>query len=684
MSKLVVLPPPVAPAPTDQVLIVDELLLDGYRDIPTHLVRISYTNRTRFNFEALQQLSENIAEVGILQPILMRPVTPTADAPQIFEIVAGERRFRAACMAGLPAVPASVKTLTDKQAAEIQLLENIQRENPHPLEEAIGFEQLMLKHGYNADQLAAKVKQSRSYVYGRLKLCALSIKARELFLDDIKRFPASTALLIARIPTPQLQDKALDEIMAPQYNGEPMSVRLAATHISGRYTLALESAPFDVKDAKLLSAAGNCTKCPKRTGNQPEVYADTKSADVCTDPDCFAEKKAAHYQRIIVIANKKGLPILEGEAARAEISHSWNRDCDFVTAAQHLSTFERVAPSTGMAGTVSKYLSPNQLPAPVKYRKNSDGTIDEVFRRTDIQAALEEFGACETESARAARVAEEASDPKLSAAAEKKQNEELAAQKQRDANKERAATITAERTALYRKLRSRVAAGFSLHIMRELAKLLIRDHCNEYSLPDDLIGDLYSFERSDDSACAYIDQADASEVQMLILDTILGDALSVHPHYLDEEPSELEDAFLSMVKLEGIDASAAEIAIERIDPTLLTNPTDVLEVIEANIEHLGEVAAFIIDRAPHHLGNVEAAANKLGYFHTVDGWTKKEEASEAKPERGTLKLKTKQKDHSEATPVDGPVITVKKTRSASVPLSPAATWPFPTGSKQSM
>jgi len=137
--------------------------------------------------EALQQLADNIAEVGILQPILMRPVTPTADAPQIFEIVAGERRFRAAVVAGLLVAPASIKILTGKQAAEIQLLENIQRENPHPLEEAIGFEQLMLKHGYNADQLAAKVKQSRSYVYGRLKLCALSLKARELFLDDIQR-----------------------------------------------------------------------------------------------------------------------------------------------------------------------------------------------------------------------------------------------------------------------------------------------------------------------------------------------------------------------------------------------------------------------------------------------------------------------------------------------------------------
>src|SRR5438046_1206024 len=100
MSKLVVLPTPVVPMPADHVIVVDELISEGYRDVPLYLIRISYTNRTRFNPEALQQLADNIAEVGILQPILLRPVTPTADAPQIFEVVAGERRFRAAIMAG--------------------------------------------------------------------------------------------------------------------------------------------------------------------------------------------------------------------------------------------------------------------------------------------------------------------------------------------------------------------------------------------------------------------------------------------------------------------------------------------------------------------------------------------------------------------------------------------------------
>lgn len=680
--------------PADQVIVVDELVTEGYRDIPLHLVRISYTNRTRFNLEALQQLAENIAEVGILQPILMRPVTPTAEAPQILEVVAGERRFRAAIMAGLYVAPSSIKILSDKQAAEIQLLENLQRENPHPLEEAIGFEQLMLKHGYNADQLAAKVKQSRSYVYGRLKLCALSLDARNMFLDDIEHFPPSTALLIARIPTPELQNKALGEVMAPNYNGDKMSVRAAAALIANRYTLDLNAAPFDYKDAKLLAVAGNCMKCPKRTGNQPEIYPDAKSADVCTDPDCFAEKKAAHYQRILVIANKKGVAVLEGNDAREIVARTWSRDGDFVTDAQHLSTFERVAPDTGMAGTAAKHLIADAMPAPAQYIKYDDGRVEPVYRRSDIQLALEKIGACESESARSKRIEAEAADPEKAASVNEKQQAENARMKVRQEQETKAATITAERVAIYRKLRARAAEGLSLAMLREMAKLMVTDY-NDYSLPDDLIGDLYSFDRGDENVCAYIDQADASEVQRLMMDMIFGESLSISSHCLDDEPTDAETAFLTLTTTEAITATAGEIAVERIDVGELDNPADVFDVIAENIEYLADVARHIIAHAPHHLGNVEAAAERLGYAYSVNGWNKTATQSTAdndepaftgtdetaqQIERPKLQLKTK--PAITTAPADGPVITIKKPKKdRSAALAPAGAWPFPTQSQ---
>jgi ParB/RepB/Spo0J family partition protein len=709
MSKLVVLPPPIVPAPADQAIVVDELIAEGYREIPLHLVRISYTNRTRFNPEALQQLAENIAEVGILQPILMRPVTPTAEAPQILEIVAGERRFRAAVIAGLAAVPAGIKHLSDKQAAEIQLLENIQRENPHPLEEAIGFEQLMLKHGYNAEELAAKVKQSRSYVYARLKLCALSLRARELFLDDIQRFPASTALLIARIPTPQLQDKALSEIMAPQYGtNEPMSVRQAAQHIASRYTLDLGAAVFDTKDAKLMGSAGSCIKCPKRTGNQLEVYADAKSADVCTDPDCFAEKKAAHYQRLIVVANKSKLSILEGADASNIRSSAWSGDAEFVIPATNLWSFDRVAKSTGMSGTVGSRLESSQLPKPVKYLKETGGVVTPVYRRSEVQAALEQHGVCESEQAQAERLAVEEADPEVIAARQKQQERETQQAQQREALKRKATAMTAERVALYRKLRESARNGIPLSMLRELAKLMIRDDMNWMTLPDDLIGDLYPFGRDDEAACAFIDTADAATVQLLIMDLVVGEGLGVSTNSIDEEEADpdtryralLAVAFAEAISIDCADiaAAAATLAALGIDVDDLEAYEDVLDVLQENQDHLAAVCAHIVAKAPHHTANVEAAANSLGYSYGIGGWQKKESASgdavltkstsadddAQQPEQATVSVRAKitLKKKADVPHQEGsaPIVRVKKDRAAqaAAALTPATAWPFPT------
>lgn len=694
MSKLVVLSDPIAPMPAGATIDIAELMqLDGYQTLPTCLLRISTTNRKRFDFEALERLAANVKEIGILQPILIRLVKPTEAHPQPFEIVAGERRFRSAVLAKLDEVPVIVRQLSDVQAAEIQLLENIQREDPHPLEEAEGYQLLMQNHGYDADQLAERVKKSRAYIYGRLKLCALTLDVREVFLDgDIS---ASTALLIARIPVPDLQKRALKEILNPSTwpTHEPMSHRRARDYIQDTYTLDLTSAPFDIKDAKLLAAGGNCVKCPKRTGNQPEIYPDAKSADVCTDPDCYAEKKATHYQRIIVAANKRGIPVLEGKEATNISYNTWSSESEFVTAGTHLSSFERVAPATGMSGHVKELLSPDVLPSPAAYLKNSKGEVTPVFKRSDVQAVLEKQSLCETPAAREARLAEEAADPSKAPGLTKQEEAQQARHKQQQEDDERAERVTLERTVIYRKLRARAKDGLTLPMFRELAKLLVRDF-NSYSLPDDLLGDLYKFNRSDDDACAYIDQADAVEVQLLMMDMLLGEALSVSAHSLDDDPELTDEALLALAKIEGVSASASEIAIERIDISELRNPSDVHEVLAANIEHLAEVARHIVDKAPHHLGNVVKAANELEYVYNKDGWTKvssptvldqeqadqgaqtdSDDASElaadlecedpASPSpRAKLQLKTKP---AAPAATDGPIVKIKKNRAAAVP-----------------
>jgi ParB/RepB/Spo0J family partition protein len=679
-NALTVLPAPTLPAAAADVpLIADELVLEGGKFGHYNLghIRISRTNRKRFNETKLHELAASIKAKGVAQPILIRPVTPTEAEPQQFEIVAGERRFRASIIAGLTSIPAMCRELSDLEALELQILENLQRDDPHPLEEAEGYERLMLTYGYNADQLAEKVNKSRSYVYGRLKLCALSLDVRELFLDD--KISASTALLIARIPVPELQKKATQEILKPQYGNEPMSYRQAAAWIDTRYTLELDDAPFDTKDGKLLASAGNCVKCPKRTGNQPVVFADAKSANTCTDPDCFAEKKAAHYQRIIVAANKKGIPVLEGDEERELVRDTWSREGEFVIATNHLSSFQRVAPRTGMSGQIREHLPEDAMPAPARFVKNSSGVVTPVYRRTDIQAALEKVGACETEDAQATRLAEEEADPSKAAPLTAHQKAEIEHRKERDEKAARAKTITRQRTTLYRKVRARAAGGLPLDTLRALAKAMILDSDQPFSVPDDLLGDLYSFGRSDVEACAYIDQADAPTVQLLIMDMLVSESLSVSTWCVDDDPAETYIHIERMATDAGITVTPADLAIAGIDIKSLNGPDDVREMISENVEHLAEVCQHIVAKAPHHVGNVQAAANALGYVYAVDGWKKEEPVDTPEPialqtERPKLQLKTK--PASTDKPVDGPIVKVKKHRT--VELTPAAAWPFPT------
>jgi len=309
-----------APAPAEQRIVVDELVTGQgvYGLYELGRMRRSPDNRKRFNEAALQELAASIKAMGVAQPILIRPVTPTPEAPEEYEIVAGERRYRASIIAGLATIPALCRNLSDLDAAKIRILENLQREDPHPIEEAEGYQLLMRQHGYDADQLAEEVSKSRSYIYGRLKLCALTDMVRDKFFEG--KISPSIALLIARIPVKALQEKCLLEIMEA-WNGV-MSFRAAAKHIESNYMLDLKKAVFKIEDATLLLEAGACSVCPKRAGNQPEVFTDV-GADVCTDPTCFKAKGENHRERVKLLAHEAGTPVISGDAAKRVMARSW-------------------------------------------------------------------------------------------------------------------------------------------------------------------------------------------------------------------------------------------------------------------------------------------------------------------------------------------------------------------------
>jgi ParB family chromosome partitioning protein len=168
----------------------------GVREIEIGRIRANPEQpRIQFKEEAIEELANSIAERGVLQPILLRP------HGEGFEIVAGERRWRAAQRARLHTIPAIVREIDDTTAAEIALIENIQREDLNAIEEAEGFRQLIQKHGHTQDNVAKLVHKSRSHVANLLRLLDLPDFVRQsLVRGDISM---GHARAVATAPDPE-------------------------------------------------------------------------------------------------------------------------------------------------------------------------------------------------------------------------------------------------------------------------------------------------------------------------------------------------------------------------------------------------------------------------------------------------------------------------------------------------
>ena len=136
--------------------------------------------RRAFDEGKMRELAASVKEQGVLQPILVRPAT---DSPDKYEIVAGERRWRAAQLAGLAQIPAIVKPLEDDVTLEVALIENIQRQDLNPLEEAASYRRLLDEHGYTQASLATRLGKSRVYVANTLRLLALPGSIRDLLSE---------------------------------------------------------------------------------------------------------------------------------------------------------------------------------------------------------------------------------------------------------------------------------------------------------------------------------------------------------------------------------------------------------------------------------------------------------------------------------------------------------------------
>ena len=167
--------------------------------------------RKTFDDETLAELSASIAEHGLLQPIAVRP-KPSGG----YLIVAGERRWRASRMAGLTEVPVIVKDVTDEQAMELALVENLQREDLDPVEEAVGIRELMTRCDLTQEQAARKLGKSRSALANSLRLLSLPETVLELLKSGF--IMIGHAKVVLGLPTPELQEEAAQMIADNQLN----------------------------------------------------------------------------------------------------------------------------------------------------------------------------------------------------------------------------------------------------------------------------------------------------------------------------------------------------------------------------------------------------------------------------------------------------------------------------------
>lgn len=499
-----------------------------------------FNPRRIFDDAALAELAESIQHEGILQPLLVRPrvpllfarhqaLEPDPDAITGYEVVFGHRRFRAAQLAGLQVARCIVRTMTDEDAKRAQIAENLQRQDVHPIEEAEGFMALIGDHGVTADELVEQVGKSRSYVYGRLKLLSACDQVRQACLSgDIG---SETALLFSR-QAPALQVKALEKLKGTQFyrarngyeDGGKEGYRAIRDFLNEYFMLDLKEALWPLEAVDLVPDAGACTTCPKRTGCSPEIFADVidagrsgyrskGGADVCTDPDCFADKKKAHLKLEAAKLEEKGKTVVAGNKARAAIDAQGKLKSGFIPIAEVRETLKKAKDTTVTT---------------LHIQDPRTGKVVQAVREDDLVAA----------GLRKAKPKTEAGKSGSSSSRDWEQE-----------RKEREAQALAEtnfRKALHAKIRPlMLAAPRSTDDMRLIARYAI--DMMDYEGEADL-AKLYGFKSKSDLPKA-IDGMNGEQLAILLLDIVLQHGLETSGYDVDADREHLDAA----AKLYGVD-----------------------------------------------------------------------------------------------------------------------------------
>ncbi|MGI5920342.1 MAG: ParB/RepB/Spo0J family partition protein [Syntrophomonadaceae bacterium] len=252
----------------DALLSLDEEMeSNSIKEIDIDKIEVGINQpRQTFNKESLQELAVSIKEHGILQPLLVRP------QGDCFEIVAGERRWRAAKLAGLTQVPAVVKEMDDLSAAEISLIENIQRDDLSIIEEARAYKKLVDTYGYTQETIGDKIGKSRSHVTNCLRI--LSLPDRILEMLDKKILTAGHARALLTLTSDQQRLKAAEEIAA-----ENLTVRETEKMVKrkGRRRARVTKTNLQIKPVEIVDLE---EKMEQQLGTRVQIVTQSKGGKI--------------------------------------------------------------------------------------------------------------------------------------------------------------------------------------------------------------------------------------------------------------------------------------------------------------------------------------------------------------------------------------------------------------------
>ena len=231
--------------------------------------------RKKFDEDALQELSESIKQYGILQPLLV------SDKKDYYEIVAGERRWRAAKMAGLKEVPVVVKEFSTQEIVEISLIENIQREDLNPVEEAMAYKRLIDEFHLKQDEIAERVSKSRTAVTNSMRLLKLDSRVQQMMVDEMISAGHARAILAISDPEQQYNAamKVFDEKLSVRETEKLVKSILTPTKKKPVVSNPTEDAIYESLEEKMKGIMGTKVSIQRKKNNKGKIEIEYYSRD---------------------------------------------------------------------------------------------------------------------------------------------------------------------------------------------------------------------------------------------------------------------------------------------------------------------------------------------------------------------------------------------------------------------